>query len=453
MSKAKLGGLLLGLWLAQSFAWYLTHADAQTLPTQCVASAIAGGTANVITISALPCATTTNLVIVTASAANTTAVTLQVIGQTLALPVVKGTGSALVAGDIPGANYRMQITPTGTSWILLNPATAGTVTSVTCGSGVTCTPNPITGAGTITSTSLGSPGGRLTLVSATPVLTSDQTGKGTIFYDTFLLNTVPVAGVAFTIPADELSLILDVTNHTSGHLYDVFGYASSGTLALCAGPAWTNTTTRSQAIALSGGVWTNSGSMTNCFNNSVNVGPLASHAGTYLGTFYATANGQTGMSFAPSAASGGTNNILGLFNAYNRVPLAATCRDSTASWTYATHTWQGMNNSSAWRVSFVDGLQQVNPVATLNANVSPGDGSTYGGIGVVVDSVSATPTLTGQTALGVNASAVVVAPFPPLLGLHAYQAMQFAAAGHTATFNSNNLGTADGVGLVLQVGM
>jgi len=99
-------------------------ASAQT--SQCIATMTAQGTSDAITIPSLPCAYTTNLLILTASAANlTTTPTLQPIGLNAEV-IVRPDGTALRVGDIPAANYRMLLTPTGFTWILLNPATFST---------------------------------------------------------------------------------------------------------------------------------------------------------------------------------------------------------------------------------------------------------------------------------------------------------------------------------------
>ncbi len=99
-----------------------TSTPAQT--TQCVASAYAGGTSDAITIPALPCALTTNLLILTPVATNTTTTpTLQPLGLA-AQPIVRANGVAVLPGDLV-ANGRALLSPTGSSWILLNPATGG----------------------------------------------------------------------------------------------------------------------------------------------------------------------------------------------------------------------------------------------------------------------------------------------------------------------------------------
>jgi len=67
-------------------------------------------------------------VILVAAGANTGAVTFAPNGLT-AHAVVKGTGAALVAGDIPGAGYRcdLEYNLATTQWFLLNPGTSNLV--------------------------------------------------------------------------------------------------------------------------------------------------------------------------------------------------------------------------------------------------------------------------------------------------------------------------------------
>jgi hypothetical protein len=95
--------------------------------SQCIASASAGGSVNAITIPSLPCGLTTNLLILTASGANTiTTPTLQPLGQP-ALTIVRQDLTPLQVGDISGVGYRALLSSTGSQWVLLNPAnTSGT---------------------------------------------------------------------------------------------------------------------------------------------------------------------------------------------------------------------------------------------------------------------------------------------------------------------------------------
>lgn len=102
----------------------LISPQAESQTQNCVASAVAGGTANALVIPQLPCSATSTLVLITASAANSGATTLQIVGA-LAVPVQKGTGVPLAAGDIPGAGFTGMFVNAGTAWKLLNPVTGG----------------------------------------------------------------------------------------------------------------------------------------------------------------------------------------------------------------------------------------------------------------------------------------------------------------------------------------
>lgn len=290
-------------------------------------------------------------------------------------------------------------------------------------------------AGSCATTSLGkTPGGRLTLTTGTPVMSADASAQGTIFYDTYVSNVVPVNNNYLTIAANEVSVILDSTNDLSGSLYDVFAINVSGVLTLCTGPAWTNSTTRSQAIALSNGVWTNSGSMTNCFNNAVNKGPISGGAGTYLGTFDATANGQTSMRFHPAAAAGGslasTTCALCLFNAYNRVPLSSTSFDNTSTWTYATATWRAADGNNNNRITYLDGLGQL--VASCTYGVL-NTGAVSAETGCDFNSTSATPANPAYSQSSTGGWNYSATDFVPTLGLNFVQAVEYSS-GATTTF-------------------
>jgi hypothetical protein len=110
-----------------ALAFGLVFLSRPALPqaTQCIANVAAQGTGDAITSAALPCGTTTNMVILTTSAGNvTTTPTYQPLGSP-ALPIVRAGGGALSVGDLT-AGYVALLTSTGTSWVLINPANAFT---------------------------------------------------------------------------------------------------------------------------------------------------------------------------------------------------------------------------------------------------------------------------------------------------------------------------------------
>jgi hypothetical protein len=271
------------------------------------------------------------------------------------------------------------------------------------------------------------PQGRLTLTSNTPVMTADATAATTIYYAPYVGTLLPVGNVMYRF--SQLSYALNTTAHASGSLYDVFAYNNAGAINLCTGPAWTNSTTRSAAIQQDAvnGIWENAASLTCNLTGSSTTTTIAAGQATYLGTMYATANGQTGMAMRPTGASGGTANVLGLYNAYNRVRASAMERDTAGSYTYASATWRALDNNNNNRVTFIDGLGQSNIETSVEIFSSGGAGL----IGMNLDSISATPDVASTIASFANAS--TLNEWSPQIGLHYIQGMEASGSG-TSTY-------------------
>ncbi|MBV8666742.1 MAG: hypothetical protein JO269_09680 [Burkholderiaceae bacterium] len=296
------------------------------------------------------------------------------------------------------------------------------------------------------------PQGRLTLTSNTPVMPSDITAATSIYYAPYRGNGIPIYNGTYLSSNlfSQLTLALDSNSgHTgyqqSGNLYDLFVFLNSGTPTLCTGPAWSSTTSRGTGagttqLQLLNGVWTNAVQITAKIDATSTTVTVAANQATYVGTMYATANGQTAMQFAPTAATGGTNNMLALYNAYNRVRVDTSCQDSTTSWTYATPTWRSADNSNSNRISFVDGLQQSFVNCSYTETCTGYSSGPH--IGVNLDSTSATPNFsaamnnTGAGAQFMSISTGMMS-FNPQLGFHYLQAMEYSKTT-TSTFYGKN---------------
>jgi hypothetical protein len=89
--------------------------------SQCVSTARAGGTANVLTVSNLPCTATTTLLILTLSATNTTITpTLQMTGGA-AQSIRNADGSAMGIGQLVSGTIVL-LANNGSQWRVLNGA-------------------------------------------------------------------------------------------------------------------------------------------------------------------------------------------------------------------------------------------------------------------------------------------------------------------------------------------
>lgn len=299
------------------------------------------------------------------------------------------------------------------------------------------------------STTIVQPQGRLTLSANTAVMTADITGTTTIRYTAYNGNQFPwYNGSSWAMQSftSDLNLTLDTTNATSTNLYDVFAYNNSGTNVICYGASWTSTTTRSTALTQLNGLWVNSAQII-CRNTSATTYTVPTDEGTYLGTFYATANGQTGVSCKPAGAAGGANNVIGLWNAYNRVPFSCIDIQSTANYVNATETWVAAGPSgtpyTGFRISFIDGLGQSPTECDYNSTVETSAATRYPWVGCDRNSTTNTPVVIGSefSAGGMGGALFAHEPFAPSTGFSYYQAMQSGTNVNASTVNWNGSGT------------
>lgn len=231
----------------------------------------------------------------------------------------------------------------------------------------------------------GAAGGRLTLATSTPVTTTDQTAKTTVYYTPYINNLLPIYdGAAWTATVfSELSLALDsdaghTGYHQSGKLFDLFVFNDSGTLRLGTGPAWSSDTAQSAAVARVSGRWVNNASIQLRWGTgATDLSTVAANLATWVGTFRMTAGGQTEDSAAKRF----------LWNLYNRVPRPMRAIDTTDSWSYTTATIRQANNAAANQLDFVRGLDEDAVEATAIARWA---NDTSGGIGFTMIGLDAT---------------------------------------------------------------
>ncbi len=338
--------------------------------------------------------------------------------------------SNLSTGTLPAARLPASGVTPGT----FGSATTAPQITVDASGRITAAGNvAISGGG---SAAIFSPQGRLTLTSGSPVMSADVVGATTIYYDDYSGNAVPIyngtASVMYPITGGEISLALNATDEPAGSLYDVFGISVSGTLTLCAGPAWTSTTARADAIGIAAtGYWTNSVSLPHCYAGATDEGPVSAEEGTYLGTFYANAAGAVTMQFQPAAVAGGSGCMMGLSNAYNQVPVSCIERNS-ATWTYSQSTWRVADGSAANGVTFVSGLVSGNAAATYQVEGEMNGVGTSIEIGIDFDNTTATPLAMDVEATGASTvdyrTLHVFAVLPSPIGLHSAYAMEWVYA-------------------------
>ena len=283
-------------------------------------------------------------------------------------------------------------------------------------------------------------GHRLTGTTALAVTTADVTAIATLY-------STPDKGASIALyngsiwevfTQAELSMALDSDSghtgyHQSGKIFDVFYFDDAGTKRIGTGPAWTNDTTRASAISRLNGVWVNTSSMTVRFGSaSGNTVTVAASRGTYLGTIYCTANGQTEDSLAKRM----------VWNCYNRRARAMRVLEATDSWAYSTATWRQMNNSAANQMAFVRGLNEDAAVAHVTASaISSASTVRYvrSGIGLDATNAIAAGCLTASCSVSDTIAGSPRAEWKgyPGLGYHFLSALEYSNGGDTQTWHGD----------------
>lgn len=140
-----------------------------------------------------------------------------------------------------------------------------------------------------------------------------------------------------TTLANQVAGTFITTSGSQSGVHTVFNYTSvRGTGAA---------TTELQML---NGIWVNKYDITN--------GPAATK-GTYVGSVYFNASSQIDLKFG-SAAAGGGEAVVGLWNAYNRVGIQCVVSTSDDSYTYSVATWRASQASATSRASMVAGLRE-----------------------------------------------------------------------------------------------
>lgn len=338
------------------------------------------------------------------------------------LPAVTGSFAAGFYVDIYNAGTGIVIltaasTINGLGTYVLNPAA-----SVRCVSDGT-TYRALSGAGSLNA----QPQGRLTLTTATAIMSATVSAATTVYYTPASGRYVPLydgANVIMTDIGGELSqATTDATKSpaacTTNSNYDVFVWQDGTTFRATRGPAWSTSTSRGTGAGTTE-LTTAKGLLVNA--NAITNGPAANR-GTYVGTIRTNATSTVDMKFG-SAASGGGNILFGVWNAYNQTIYRTTGYDSTASWTYAGGAVRNSNNSANNSASFIKGLGGSAPQFQFMQRVqSPGAG--FALIFVYLDGSSAARC--GVLA-GVDGYATAIYNDDPGIGWHTLQCKENCSA-------------------------
>ena len=295
------------------------------------------------------------------------------------------------------------------------------------------------------------PQGYLSPTAGTPIITGDATSQGTIYYNPYQGNLLPVpnAGVFTLTTFSTASITLSASQAVNG-IYDIYAFTTSGNLTFGISPSWSagtsgsvtpgsclrGTGTGGAALTQVSGFNVNATTMT--LLNGVSSYSIATASGLYLGSIFI------------NPATAGTVNLhraygqsrqWGIWNAFNRVPIYLKAGDNTATWTYTTNgAYRPSNSSTAnslyifsglaedvYNIEFAQYLSGNNANATAKIAVGVNSSATASGMaGNSWD--SSVITTAGSTVMAVYESA-------PLLGLNQIISLEQTNNSGSVLFN------------------
>ncbi len=275
--------------------------------------------------------------------------------------------------------------------------------------------------------------GRLTTVSGTPILTSNQLAKATLYYTPFKGNQIALYSGSVWSVLTFAETSLSLSGFTASKNYDIWGYSSGGTLALEA-TVWTNDTTRATALTTQDGIYCKTGDATR----------------RYLGTVRINSTGGQ-IDWAPSSnGSGGVEVKATIWNENNRILFSFTNRDVTSSWTHAANgTWVPLNGSTNNRFTFVLGrsVEQIEADLSVRATTAAG-GTGAVAFGLDITSAPASNQLFGPTSGTTNTPYVsATAKYANHIsaGNHYLQALDYSVTQITTFYGYTNPYTQSGM--------
>jgi hypothetical protein len=263
--------------------------------------------------------------------------------------------------------------------------------------------------------------GRLTLETAVPISTSDQTAKTNVYFTPYLGNRVSLYdGTRWKLYTfTEKTLALGTI--TSGKNYDVFLYDNSGTLTLELSAAWTSDTARNEALATQDGIYVKSGSTTR----------------RYLGTIRTTSTTTTEDSAVKRY----------VWNLYNQVPRKFKKQETQTTWTYASATFRlvynGTNDPVVRAVVGKTGYSMASVTSLLGMSGSGGaSGNTAIGVGTGSGSTTNVADVTAECYNGaaspINMYSTAILNHNPTEGLVEYCQLESARLTVSMTFLGTN---------------
>ncbi len=256
--------------------------------------------------------------------------------------------------------------------------------------------------------------GRLSVTSGSAVVQSGSGGN--VYLVPFGGNAIDLYDGIATWTRVLFTQISIAVPAGSNKVYDVFCYNSAGTATLELSAAWTNATTRSEALTTQDGVLVKSGAVTR----------------RYLGTV------------ATEAASGvvsDTPTSRNCWNYYNRVKKVLSKLETTPTWSYNTATYRQANATATNQVAVTVGIQEDEIDLTVVGGAAITDAGDKCYVSIGTDSGTLLPLNTGITGQigGTTAAGGYVMPqarlvAPTIVGYSTYIWLERGSAAGAITW-------------------
>jgi hypothetical protein len=315
----------------------------------------------------------------------------------------------------------------------------------------------VTFTGTVTALSQQNPTnpqGRLTIIPGSPVITPSMTGttsSGTLYYSPYNGSMIPIysgqniVNWSFTASgSDAIGLSLTLGQSSvwgAGNIYDVFAVVNgSAGVDIATGPAWTNSTTRSQNLGYILGLLANNSGMAVQVSSSSSI-IVQPYQGTYLGTIAIDANSNGSLSFiygssgVGGTALGGSAAFLNIWNYYNRVLVGTFIADGGSTYSYNSSSVRAEAGVQNMRISWISGLAEDS--ASTNY-LSYWLGTTIANTGIGLDTSSSFTAFSsdiGNIIIQDKATSFTYYVVPPQIGYHFIQACEASPNNDTIAFN------------------
>lgn len=294
------------------------------------------------------------------------------------------------------------------------------------------------------------PGGRLTLSSGTPITTTDQTNKTTIYYTPFKHTRIPLFNGTRWVNCTfaELSQATTDTTHSPAAVaastsYDLYVWLNAGVPTLSRGAAWASATSRGTG-ANSAQQTTQDGRVVNAV--AITNGPAA-NCGLWVGT----------VTSASNSTLIDSQIFCHVWNTFNRVERHLYKPMSDSGYTYSSGTTRQANSNTNNQIEHTVGALEDLACVTATMLGVMGTANSPAFVDIGINSITAGAAADLKVPVGFTQGGLTtsiyqgmsqLARVPPQLGRNYYALLETGDGTHTVTFYSGS-GSSPGVGAVV----